>query len=459
MGAALRANSRIKSQLGDQRTQLLEYFCAAIGRLLPHVQSPAWAEDNWREPGAYWEGVSRKGIRVTISVEEKDFRRSLTCTIRRRLAYKGSSGDTLDQREHDICKWIAIRASTIINKITIDALSFSEIGAETISAIRGSFDEAVISDHIARHHGLNFSVGSVFSSLHTLSEQTYENKPLVFGCVLDPNNTITEGTQFPDPFLSGKKYKALSDGFKTAYHVSRSGKIIDFVDLSRTLPGRLSAKHYFPDWAEHMARVSRQGRCGIVLTRQGDILVFDEGTLRFTYRYGRWRYWNHLHVINLLRDQARAQRVPRKLVGSVVGSIYRTALDISFRRSGGLFVIVHNQELLDEIVPLGDAIGDTDRQGADREFDRVIEAHRMQFLQRAVAVELASLDGAMVLANSGLILAYGAILQPRKKGRLKGSEGSRTKAAIGASNYGLAIKISADGDITVYHSGKEFFRM
>jgi DNA integrity scanning protein DisA with diadenylate cyclase activity len=74
-------------------------------------------------------------------------------------------------------------------------------------------------------------------------------------------------------------------------------------------------------------------------------------------------------------------------------------------------------------------------------------------------VELAALDGAIVLANDGEILAYGAVLSPKKAGRLRGTEGSRTKAAIGASNYGLATKISSDGDIDVYYKGKSFMRV
>lgn len=94
-----------------------------------------------------------------------------------------------------------------------------------------------------------------------------------------------------------------------------------------------------------------------------------------------------------------------------------------------------------------------------REFDEVIREHNVQSLPRVVAVELASLDGAIVLDNSGRIRAYGAVLQPKKAGRLRGIEGSRTKAAIGASNYGLAVKVSSNGDITVYHEGKEFIRM
>jgi len=339
-------------------------------------------------------------------------------------------------------------------------LALPDQDSASIRAIRGSFDEAVVAEHINEHHQVAVQVSSILAALHTLSEQTYENKALVFGCVLDPdesNNGIT--TNFPEPFLSAKKYKALSDGFRTAYHVSADGAVIDFVDLDKAGSPELSTRHYFPEWAGPIARVSRERRCGIALTRQGDILIFDEGILRFTYRFGRWRYWNHSHVVNLLRDRARAQRVPPSIVGNVVGSIYRAALDISFRRSGGLFVVLHNQRDIHEIVREGDAIGDSTRGQPDSDFDVVVQRHKMQSMSRAVAVEIASLDGAVVLANSGKILAYGAVLQPRRAGHLRGSEGSRTKAAIGASNYGLAVKISSDGDITVYFAGVEFFRI
>jgi hypothetical protein len=264
---------------------------------------------------------------------------------------------------------------------------------------------------------------------------------------------------FPDDFLRSKKYKALSDGFRTAYLVSTHGAVIDFIDLDRVGLTPLSEKHHFPDWAEPIAKASRGGRCGIALSRQGDILIFDEGTLRLTYRYGQWQYWNHAHLVKLLRDRAKAQRVPKKILGRVVGAIYRVALDVSFRRSGGLFVILHNKDSLHDIVRSGDAIGDRERQSADASFDEVVAKRTIQSVPRSVAVELASLDGAVVLRNSGQVVAYGAVLQPKKSGRLHDSEGSRTKAAIGASNYGLAVKVSSDGDISVYHGGKEFIRV
>jgi DNA integrity scanning protein DisA with diadenylate cyclase activity len=119
-------------------------------------------------------------------------------------------------------------------------------------------------------------------------------------------------------------------------------------------------------------------------------------------------------------------------------------------------VILHNRNALHEIVRQGDAIGDSERDTVDDNFDEVIQQHKMQSLPRAVAVELAALDGAIVLSNSGEILAYGAVLQPKRHGRIRGTEGSRTKAAIGSSNYGLAVKISSDGDISVYSKGEKF---
>ncbi|MCB9652557.1 MAG: DNA integrity scanning protein DisA nucleotide-binding domain protein [Deltaproteobacteria bacterium] len=147
------------------------------------------------------------------------------------------------------------------------------------------------------------------------------------------------------------------------------------------------------------------------------------------------------------------------MIGKVVASIYRAALDVSFKRTGALFVVLRNRKSLRSVVRTGDAIGDDERARHDREFDRSLSQRKFHVLPRCVAAEISGLDGAVVLANSGELLAYGAVLDPRKAGRLRGTEGSRTKAAIGASNYGLAVKVSSDGDITVFAQGKRFLKV
>jgi DNA integrity scanning protein DisA with diadenylate cyclase activity len=241
--------------------------------------------------------------------------------------------------------------------------------------------------------------------------------------------------------------------------VSGGGHLLDFADLENFESKELTGHNYYPVWAERLARSSRGRRYGIALSRQGDILLFDGGTLRFTHRNGRWQYWNHNHIFNLLRDRSKAQKVPSKVVNSVIVAVYLGALDISFRRSGGLFVILHNRRNLRKIVRFGDAIGDESRTVSDRGFDNVLQGETIQKLAAATLVELAALDGAIVLANDGEILAYGAVLSPKKAGHLRGTEGSRTKAAIGASNYALTVKVSSDGDIDVYYGARSFMRV
>lgn len=455
----LRANSRLRRTLGPAGNSFLEHAAGAIQRILPHVQVSPWTESRWAASSSVWASPKRTDIRITIAIGPRQGAesRAIVALVKRRQVpgIGGAAGITLDEREFDICKLIASRTSEVLEKGSLGAAEVS------IRAIRDAFDEYVVARHVEAHHGLTqMPVSSIFDALHTLAEQSYENKALTFGCILESRQNVTgQDTRFPDAFLSSKKYKALSDGFRTAYHISALGNVIGFVDLDRFEKKRLTEKHYYPDWAEPIARASRSKRCGVALSRQGDILVFDSGTLRFTYRYGQWQYWNHAHLVYLLRDRARAQRVPKRILGRVVGAIYRAALDVSFRRAGGLFVILHNRKYLRDVVRIGDAIGDSRRSTTDREFDSVICRHKIDSLPRTVVVELASLDGAIVIDNSGKILAYGAILQPRKVGRLRGTEGSRTKAAAGASNYGLAVKISSDGDITVYHKGRAFIKM
>ncbi|MEP7367348.1 MAG: diadenylate cyclase [Acidobacteriota bacterium] len=130
-------------------------------------------------------------------------------------------------------------------------------------------------------------------------------------------------------------------------------------------------------------------------------------------------------------------------------------MDISFRRSGALFVMLRRKTSLHELVRLGDGIRDNCQRSLDVAFDRALAPMKVQSLPRAVLSELASLDGAVVISNQGDVLAYGAILHPKKTGKVNRAEGSRSKAAIGASNYGLALKVSSDGDITVFVSGDE----
>lgn len=453
--SVLRANSSLRTYLGPAGTDFLEWSIGAFERILPHAEINPWVEVPWSPTASVWTSRQRTEIRITIAIGQRgQFNtRSLQTRVRRRNVPIAAARRrrVLDVREHDICLRVATWISSVLTQ------PFGATNTSTLRSLRDDFDEQIITDHLRDHHGLSLDLADTFDAIHELAEQTYENRPVTLGAILDPHKAPVGGTPvFPRGLLESKKYKALSDGFRTAYHVATDGHLAGFVELAHFDERTLSERHYYPSWSAEMASASRDGRCGICLTRQGDILVFDQGTLRFSYRYGQWQYWNHNHLIDLLKNRARAPKVSPSTIGKVVAAVYRAALDVSFRRSGGLFVVLHNRHDLSKIVRPGDELGSAERKGADRQFDGLLDGRTIQSLPREVVVELASLDGAVVVNNSGSVRAFGAVLRPKKKGRLKGTEGSRTQAAIGSSNYGLAVKISSDGAITVYHGGLEF---
>lgn len=72
-----------------------------------------------------------------------------------------------------------------------------------------------------------------------------------------------------------------------------------------------------------------------------------------------------------------------------------------------------------------------------------------------LAIGLLSSDGLTTISRNGEILGCGEIISISGDGGLAG--GGRTQAALRASKYGLAIKVSEDGPISFYRRGELLF--
>jgi hypothetical protein len=353
--------------------------------------------------------------------------------------------------------------------MTNETLSFGvdeddEMRPRSLEAIRATLDESVVADHLQERLPGGVDLGGILRELHQLSEETYENKQLSFGCLiphrrgahLDGAATL----RFPEDYFrskTAKRYKALSDGVRTAYLVGASGGLSDLVELRQT---HVTGRHWFPGWVEPLAYETAKRRAlGLVLTRQGDILVLDEGSLRFSYRFGRWRFWSHHHLVDVLKALARTRRVAVPEVRRVTDAVYRAALDVSFRRTGALFVVLGAARRLGDIVRESDRVGHPKRDPVHKALDESLADTAIYDLPRAVVADLAGVDGAIVLDANGRILAYGAVLEPRRQPRTRDSEGARTKAALAASRLGMALKVSSDGDIVAFKDEEPIFRV
>lgn len=453
----VRRNFRVAKALGNEGCAFVEHGIAALSRLLPHVTVASWTVmAGTAKTRATFVDQERRTLRLALAISLKDHSWTFSSTLERRKPKSGVGATisrTIDTRERDIAEAVLTTLKSVVESSDLR-------DPHSMAALKSDFDERVAAAHLSGRYELTFDLGLWFRALRRLAEQTYENKALTFGCIVDGKSSALPKARcvFPADFLDQKKFRALSDGYRTAYRVSRGGAVLGFVELTKPKSGA-SGGRYFPQWSAEVSSMSTRGSIGLCLTRQGDLVVFEAGQMMFTYRFGTWQYWNHSHIVDIVKNAARVQHVPLAEVAALARTIYRAALDISFRRSGALFVWLRAKKGLPRVVRRGDALGDSHRRPTELAFDAALGGGSVEHWPRAVLTELASLDGAVVLSNKGALLAYGAVLDPKKKGRIRGTEGSRSKAAIGASHFGLAVKVSSDGDITVYSKGDQLLKI
>ena len=266
--------------LGDSGTDFLYFGLSAVTRILPHTEFKAvmFCSNVPRDvpglsTGTHWDQRKRSlhltfRIGPTYGVEAEIRRKSIPKGV-------GALDRTLDARERDICSRVITSLSRLIERHREDA--------ESLLALRSSFDERVVADHLCETHGVSLDLARLLSRVRILSEQTYENKPLTFACLIDGarHGRPRRRELFPDDFLAKKRYRALSDGYHTVYRLTGHGKLLEFSTLELAGHARRS---FSPSWCTELASQARDRAIAICLTRHGDILVLDRGSLRFSYR-------------------------------------------------------------------------------------------------------------------------------------------------------------------------------
>jgi len=138
--------------------------------------------------------------------------------------------------------------------------------------------------------------------------------------------------------------------------------------------------------------------------------------------------------------------------GSAAQLVVQTALAISAGRHGAILAVVPSADRLDGIVPLKDRYdlrNDVDREAMriETRLHHLIDADP---LDSPTLSRLASLDGATIIDRDSNLLAYGAVVASSDSQ----NEGARTAAAKTLSQHAeVVLKVSADGDITIFRDG------
>lgn len=313
--------------------------------------------------------------------------------------------------------------------------------ARVVSLNAGSYQPDLIAAIprrvIASHLGGGDVLLSVLQRLETWSSQTYEGQRIVASIGLDvepAQSGVLLDELWDQPFGP-----VMTNGFDTLLVIGNDSEVAAVQQISTTNVSRVA-----PYRLQGIACWATGERISVVLNQQGEILVFQDQSLRFARRNGSWQHY--VHETNIKRMSPPGNRSLRE-------AIYESCLDASFARTGACIGAVH-QAHIDEIATLVSADDLLSAQATykTRFIARVVGGATFQLLDRRARAELLALDGAMLLDPNGRILAAGAILNV-PSGSVDG--GGRTAAARKLSTVGLGVKVSQDGSITGFRNGAQ----
>lgn len=328
------------------------------------------------------------------------------------------------------------------------------------------------------------SMFGILSYLEKWAARTYEGGKVAIGIIINQSIDLSEQEEvLPYSQIMDKEFFALlSDGRDSCIEFDRKGNLVGYTQMSNIKKTQSIAPYEY----EKVARYCNEKRVGIVLTENGDVLIFKNRNLLFAKRSGGWNIYSHEEVIQLLSYRGNYS------LKDIRRSIYYTALDNSFAYSGGCIVYLNKDKIEQALTHINahDIIDERyfeikkrqEIENAGKLYNlqtlssveavynvpystfleqqkcvkssslrKIILGKQFQQLSRKLRLELVSMDGATVIDSDGTIIAVGAILKIEA-----GSEGGgRLAAATTLSKYGIAIKISQDGIMKAFYPDRK----
>jgi hypothetical protein len=285
-------------------------------------------------------------------------------------------------------------------------------------------------------------VDSVIRRLEQWSDQTYEGRAIAAALGIDTSRSARSGVDILK-LLTEKFGLVMAHGLESFLTVARNGRVIgyDAPQADGKTECVLAPWRFVP-----LAQWSSDGKVGLALTRNGEILVFKNQALMFARRRGSWRHFPHKAMIS----RARLNRSLRK---ELVTAAYTTALDVSFAKTGGGLGIIRKRKAKAfqraRVLKPKDSPVSTGVKGLF--LKRLLGAGTFVGLDRKLRLELVAIDGSTIISHEGGLLGAGAILKIKAGSR----GGGREAAARTLGEFGLGIKISSDGEITGYTEGEK----
>lgn len=319
------------------------------------------------------------------------------------------------------------------------------------------------------------TLDSLLTTVSNWGLRTYEGQKAKFGFIITGKNAPKVTPNMNIEHILKKDFSALlSDGINTYILLSADGQLLSYQSLSKATKQNIFAPYEYIN----IASLCTGNRIGVCLDSEGEVLIFKDKQLLFAKRNGKWISFSHEEIVAKLAERSGEVEEVRR-------AVYLSALDTSFARDGGCIVHLNSaaKQAVLKHIDAADLIskecyeikvGETNQQSFLDEQEmgasnalfeeflkedkctkaatliKIIGGRKFQELDRKLREELIGIDGATIIDYEGNVIAVGAII----KIEAGSVGGGRLAAAKTLSNYGIAMKISADGCIEGFRSDR-----
>ena len=307
-------------------------------------------------------------------------------------------------------------------------------------------------DHVVR------GISRMLRALNQWANRTYEGRKIPYSFLLALDKIKVRNIDTICSFLNDDASALLTDGISSYLELGEGisynvAKYYDAEKLDKDMP-------IVPYRFSSFGNACTHGKLGVILTVQGDVLFVKKKKLIFAKRNNEWHSYDYDAFNRALFKDVPEMHVTANQKNSIIKMIYLTCLDVAFARTGGCLAVCEDENLkkIKNCINQNDVHEEfstkiREDHNHKREVLEKVVIHKTLFhdLLRKARQELLGVDGATVIMTNGRFVTTGAIMDNNFKNELKDMHGgARTKIAMKLAEFGIAIKISADGYIECY---------
>ncbi|WP_434054906.1 MAG: hypothetical protein RDA78_08580 [Roseibium sp.] len=177
----------------------------------------------------------------------------------------------------------------------------------------------------------------------------------------------------------------------------------------------------------------------VIVGNNRDVQIFTSQGPEIRLNNGQWQYVHVENIVSFISKYMENVEAASK--------IFRVAFCLSLMRIGSLILIPDRKERPRYVSAI-------DTSKVKNSISKTIEGMNIsEFLDGAGMFGVFGSDGLTVVKPNGTIESAGNIISLGTSAeRIPG--GGRTQAAAASSKFGLAVKVSEDGPISLYRDGK-----